>query len=503
MKVFTRQEVAGHNTIKDFWIIIDNLVYDITKFYNMHPGGSVVLRGFAGKDVTKDFFSLHKTSVLEQYGPRLCVGSVAGATAPPTDGIVPYSQSSYWCGWKSPHYNESHSKFRDAVRKIVAKVLKPVAMKIEKKGADPPKEIFLKLGEVGILACRLGPGPHLKDFNLPGGVDWKDFDYFHEQILHEELAAIGTPGFFDGLGTGMVIGLPCVMNYAKEPVRSKVVSEVLSGRKTISLAITEPFAGSDVAGMRATAEKSPCGKYYIVNGVKKWITNGSYTDYFSTAVKTDNGVSLLLIERGEGVETKKIITSYSPSAGTAYIEFDNVKVPVENLLGVENDGFKAVMTNFNHERWYICVYVIRFARLMTEECFKWANQRMVFGKRLIDQPVIRNKLATMVSEVEGVSNWLENVTYQMNTMTSKEQVRHLAGGIALLKLKTTKMAYIINDNACQIFGGRAITASGMGDLVEKFTRFVKFAAIYGGSEEIMADLGIRQCMKYFPKHARL
>lgn len=100
---------------------------------------------------------------------------------------------------------------------------------------------------------------------------------------------------------------------------------------------------------------------------------------------------MVLIERGEGVETKSIKTSYSTTAGTAYITFDNVKVPVENLLGEENKGIHVILSNFNHERWAMACSSIAASRFITEECLKWANQRIVFGKRLIDQPVIRQK----------------------------------------------------------------------------------------------------------------
>jgi alkylation response protein AidB-like acyl-CoA dehydrogenase len=126
-------------------------------------------------------------------------------------------------------------------------------------------------------------------------------------------------------------------------------------------------------------------------GTKKWITNGTFCDYFVTAVKTKKGFSVLLIERQEGLETKQIKTSYSSTAGTAFIQFDNVKVPAENLLGVEDAGFKVIMTNFNHERWMIATFSVRTSRMIVEDCIKWANQRRVFGKRLIEEPVIRQK----------------------------------------------------------------------------------------------------------------
>ncbi len=150
----------------------------------------------------------------------------------------------------------------------------------------------------------------------------------------------------------MTISLTAVLQFANDEAwKNKIASEVFSGKKKICLAITEAFAGSDVAGIRTTAEKTPDGKHYIVNGTKKWITNGVWCDYFVTGVKTDKGLSVVLIERGEGVETTPIKTSYSPAAGTAYVTFDNVKVPVENLLGVENKGIHVILSNFNHERW--------------------------------------------------------------------------------------------------------------------------------------------------------
>lgn len=126
-------------------------------------------------------------------------------------------------------------------------------------------------------------------------------------------------------------------------------------------------------------------------------------------MRTGKNLSVLLIERGEGVETKPIKTSYSPAAGTAYVTFDNVKVPVENLLGEEHKGIHVILSNFNHERWtMVCKLLqlpraagrkltesiggsIRVSRFIVEECLKWANQRLVFGKRLIEQPVIRQK----------------------------------------------------------------------------------------------------------------
>ncbi|KAI9310073.1 acyl-CoA dehydrogenase/oxidase [Dichotomocladium elegans] len=507
IKIFTRDEVAKHCSEGDCWIIIDSEVYDVSKFAPMHPGGEQLLLEFGGKDATDDFYGLHRQEVLVKYA-RLKIGTIADEQPqidqPASDAIskVPYAEPSYWLGYKSPYFNESHTKFRKALRAIYSKV-KPEAMLSEELGKAPTAELYRMLGEEGVLASQIGPGPWLKGLKLPGGIKPEEFDYFHEMIAHEETARLSAPGFSDGISSGYSIGLPPVFNFGPKHLKERVVPEVLLGKKRICLAITEPYAGSDVARLRTTAKRTPDGKHFIVNGVKKWITNGTFADYFTVAVRTEKGISMLFIERGDGIETKGIKTSYSPAAGTSYITFENVKVPVENILGKEGQGFQVIMYNFNHERWYICCAIIAGTRAVIEDSFKWANQRKVFGKRLIDQPVIRNKLGSMIAQLEPVQNWLENITYQMCNMPYAEQSQKLAGPIALLKFQATRVAHNVSDDATQIFGGRGITKSGMGRNIEAFQRTYKFAAILGGSEEIMADLGVRQAVKSFPKNARL
>lgn len=226
-----------------------------------------------------------------------------------------------------------------------------------------------------------------------------------------------------------------------------------------------------------------------------------------TAVRTGGegifGISLLLVPRTEGVSTKMIKTSYGSSAGTAYIIMENVKVPVDHILGAENGGFQCIMSNFNHERWFIVCMVVSACRSVVEECFKWCMQRQVFNKKLMSQPVIRQKLGTMVSMVESLQSWLDNITYQMVQMPVSQQFFMLGGPIALLKMWSTRVSYTVSDNAVQIFGGRAITKSGMGKYIEEFQRSIKYGAILGGAEEVMADLGIRLAARDFPATAKL
>jgi hypothetical protein len=196
---------------------------------------------------------------------------------------------------------------------------------------------------------------------MDGAVKGEEFDYFHDMIVGQEMTRANARGFQDGNMAGMTISLSAVNQFANDEAWKKNISDqVYAGKKKICLAITEAFAGSDVAGIRTTAVKTADGKHYIINGTKKWITNGTWCDYFVTGVKTDKGLSVILIERGEGVETTPIKTAYSAAAGTAYVTFDNVKVPVENLLGKENKGIYVILANFNHERWMMACKSLLF-----------------------------------------------------------------------------------------------------------------------------------------------
>jgi alkylation response protein AidB-like acyl-CoA dehydrogenase len=248
-----------------------------------------------------------------------------------------------------------------------------------------------------------------------------------------------------------------------------------------------------------TAKKSPCGKYYIVNGEKKWITNGVFADYFTTAVRTGGpgmgGVSLLLIDRSPGVTTRQMNCSGVWSSGTTYITFEDVKVPVENLLGKENKGFKYIMNNFNHERWSIVIQANRFARVCLEESLKFAQKRRAFGKTLIEQPVIREKIAEMGRRVMATHAALEDLTYQFQNMPEMLQPLALGGHTALLKVQATQTFEYCASQAAQILGGKSYTRGGQGEKVERLYREVKAFAIPGGSEEIMREIGVRQTLK--------
>ncbi|KAG0005759.1 hypothetical protein BGZ80_005888 [Entomortierella chlamydospora] len=520
---FSAEQVSAHNSENDCWVIIHDKVFDVTNFLNDHPGGKKIILKNAGTDATKQFVAFHNPGVLEKYG-ALCIGVVgeppkAGAEAPaeaPVDDddemqfgeMIPFGDPSWYQQWGSPYYKESHRRLRRAMRAFVDKEIMPFVHEWD-EAKQVPMSLFRKCADMGILAAIAGTG-HLPvdyfdvestDFFRGGDkaiVNPPEFDAFHSFVIGDELARCGSGGVLWGLCGGLGIGLPPIINFGSEELKRRVVPDILAGRKTICLAITEPAAGSDVANLTTIANEANDG--YIVNGEKKWITNGTFADYFTVAVRTGGegmgGVSMLLIERTmPGVSTRQMQCSGVWSSGTAYINFEDVKVPKSNLIGKENRGFKYIVENFNHERMGIVIQANRLARVCLEEAIKYGSKRKTFGTKLVNHPVLRNKLAHMSRQIEATHAWCENVIYQTMTMPEDLQMIKLGGPIALLKAQATQTLEYCAREAAQIFGGLAYTRGGQGEKVERIYREVRAYAIPGGSEEIMLDLGMRQSMK--------
>ncbi|KAL6243775.1 hypothetical protein RBB50_009209 [Rhinocladiella similis] len=542
-KTFSLADVSSHNKADNLYIVVDEDVYDLTKFQDEHPGGKKILQRVAGKDASKQFWKYHNESILKKYKGKLQVGSLdtKKAAAPPTPpatpppqekkkkkvvpqaesgtvapapgpsaaeeaealdpfgDLIPFGDPNWYQGYHSPYYNETHAALRAEVREWVESEIEPYVTEWD-EGKKVPDTIYKQMGERGYLAGLLGVKyPKHLVTNGVKSVPAEKWDLFHEMLLTDELSRTGSGGLVWNLIGGYGIGCPPLVKYGKKELVDRILPGILAGDKRICLAITEPDAGSDVANLTCEAKLSEDGKHFIVNGEKKWITNGIWCDYFTTAVRTGgpgmNGVSLLLIERGEGVSTRRMDCQGVWSSGTTYITFEDVKVPVENLLGKKDRGFQVIMTNFNHERIGIIIQCLRFSRVCFEESVKYASKRRTFGKKLIDHPVIRLKLAHMARQTEASYAWLENVVYQCQKMGETEAMLRLGGAIAGLKAQATTTFEFCTKEAAQIFGGLAYSRGGQGGKVERLYRDTLAYKIPGGSEEIMLDLSIRQSMK--------
>ena len=461
-------------------------------------------------------------STLEKLGPKFEIGYVGeeptaasssaaeaeAAESGPVEGemfgdLVAFGDPYWYTGFKSPYYKESHYKFRNVVRFFVEKEIMPFCHEWD-ESKQIPRSLLKKFAEQNVLTAVIGapidPAVMADDQMILGCVKAREYDYFHWFILFDEISRCAAGGVLWNLSGGLAIGLPPVEHFASPALKHRIVPECLSGDKIICLAITEPYAGSDVANIRCEARESADGSHYIVNGEKKWITNGVFADYFTVACRTGDagagGISLLLIEKTfKGVNTRPMKCMGVWSSGTTYITFEDVHVPKENLIGQENKGFKYIMFNFNQERMGIAIQAVRFARVCYEESVKYGHKRKTFGKRLVDHPVIRNKLAHMARKIESSYAWLEVLINQMNSIPRAEANIRLGGPIALMKAQATQTMEYCAREAAQIFGGLAYTRGGQGEKIERLYREVRAYSIPGGSEEIMLDLGIRQAIK--------
>jgi alkylation response protein AidB-like acyl-CoA dehydrogenase len=288
--------------------------------------------------------------------------------------MIPYGDPNWYQDWHSPYYNDTHRALRAKIRKFVDDEITPNCHEWDEAKTFPP-DLLRKASKEGWMGACVGspwPEKYLGKSICGGIVTAEQWDPFHELVVVDELARCGSGGICWGLAAGLTIGLPPVLNFGSEYLQDRVAKPCMQGEKVICLCITEPQAGSDVANLTTSAVKTADGKHYIVNGQKKWITNGVFADFFTVAVRTGGagmgGISLLLLEKGmPGLTCTQMKCGGVWSSGTTYIEFDDVKVPVENIIGVENQGFKCIMYNFNHERWWIVVQANRFARICYED----------------------------------------------------------------------------------------------------------------------------------------
>lgn len=376
----------------------------------------------------------------------------------------------------NPNLTAEHEEWRTQLRKFVDAEIMPYVDEWDETG-HIPIELWPKAAEVGLL----GLGYPEQYGGISDGID-----SWHHWIANEELARLGAGGIPASL---MVhgIGLPPVLNWGPEAMKEMVAPAVLSGQKHISLGITEPGAGSDVAQITTTAVRD--GDHYIVNGSKTYITGGMRANWVSTAVRTGEeggrGVSMLLIPTdAEGFSRTPLERKQGWWASdTATLYFDNVRVPVENLIGEENKGFLVIMTNFNSERMFMAASMEALGRVCLEEAVNWAQERKTFGKRLADHQVIRHKIAQMKQRLNATQAYIR-VCYE-----SFEAGNPNPGDIAMLKVQASETMEFCAREAMQILGGIGYMR---GSRVERIYREVRVNAIGGGSEEIMRDLASRQ-----------
>lgn len=366
----------------------------------------------------------------------------------------------------------------DAARRFAEEEVQPHLQAWEEDGQFP-RELYGKLGDMGWLG--MGYDEAYGGIAAPMAV--------RNALSITLVRHAGSGGLLAG-AFSHTIGLPIIARHGSEALKQRILPDVLAGKKISALGITEPGGGSDVANLRTTAVRD--GDHYVINGEKTFITSGMRADWITLAVSTfadhgPTGVSLIAVPGdAPGLSRSKLNKMGWHCSDTATLHFQNVRVPVSNLIGEEGKGFKMIMANFNAERLSIAAIALGSALCCYDEALSWARDRKTFGKPLVEHQVVRHKLVDMRMRIDSTAAWLTQVTEHCDQGDCGPD---WVAQVCMLKNHATQAMQFCADQAVQILGGMGFMR---GTASERLYREVKVLMIGGGTEEIMKELAARQ-----------
>lgn len=369
------------------------------------------------------------------------------------------------------YLTEEHKLFREGFRNFLQQEVVPHIEKWEKEGTIE-RFIWEKFGEMGYFGI-----------NYPEAYGGLGLDLFYTVIFLEELQRINSGGFAAAMWAHAYLAMTHLNVEGSEEIKQKYLRQSIEGKMIGCLCISEPFAGSDVAGMRTTAIKK--GDKYILNGSKTFITNGVYSDYLVVIAKTNpdlkhKGMSVLLVDRSTpGVSASKLDKLGWRASDTGEISFDDVEVPVSNLMGEEGRGFAYVMQHFALERLIMGINAHARAEYALEYAIQYMSERTAFGKKLDEFQVLRHKVAKMSSmvEVQKVFNYVVAKRLDEGEYVVKEAT--------MSKLQSTKMADEVIYDCLQMLGGYGYMEEYP---MARMFRDSRLGPIGGGTSEILCEI---------------
>ncbi|KAB8342748.1 hypothetical protein FH972_022346 [Carpinus fangiana] len=422
----------------------------------------------------------------------ITIGSSRAPEQRETFGLLaPWSEPAWYNALDSPYYNESHKKFRAYVRNYIDEHILPYAAEWEAAG-EAPRDAALAYAQSGLAFADVPLAYRPANHRTIAGIPVENFDIFHMMIMTDEGARV-QGGVMASLSGASVIGAPPIINFGTEAQKQQWLPKLFTWEVSFCLGITEPTGGSDVSNLRTTARKTPDGTHYIVNGHKKWITGAPWATHMTTAVRTGGpgmgGISLLVVPLDSpGVSRRKIHNSGQNAGGSSWVTLEDVRVPVENIVGRENYGFPIIMTNFNKERFIMSIGCNRHARVCLAEALQYSFDRETFGQPLAAHQIIRNKIVTLARYIESHWAWLEQIAYHIGR--HGWQAKDIASRIALAKIQGGRIVELAARESQQVLGGRGyergVTAT------EQISRDLRMSVVGGGSEEIIGDLAWRE-----------
>ena len=373
---------------------------------------------------------------------------------------------------RSAHLGEEHEMLRAQIRRFVDTEIKPHALAWEEQGFVP-REVLRRMGELGFLGIR-----------YPEEYGGSGMDTLATVVLAEELGR----STFAGVAITVLVHTDMasvhLFNAGSEALKSRFMPDVVAGSKIVAVGVTEPGAGSDVKAIRTSARRE--GDFYVLNGAKTFITNGVHADLTCVAARTDptarpsRSVSMFLVEKGTpGFSVSRALDKHGwRSSDTAELAFDECRVPADNLLGEEGQGFYAIMRNFQNERIVLGAMAMGEAQAAIALTLDWVTQRHAFGAPLWEKQAIRQRLAMLAAKMEA----------------GRQLVHHAAlldaNGFDAAKEVSMVKAYcgeLVNEvmYACVQFHG------GMGFMrestIERMARDARVQSIGGGATEVMLE----------------
>jgi len=365
-----------------------------------------------------------------------------------------------------------HRQLAETVSRFVAEEINPFVDEWEKAEQFPSHEVFKKLGNLGLLGVK-----------YPEEYGGLGLDFSYSAVMAEALGDCDCGAVPMAIGVHTDMCTPALARFGSDELRREFLAPAIAGDVVGCVGVSEPGGGSDVAAVKTTAKKD--GGDYVINGSKMWITNGMMADWCCLLANTSEGAahknkSLIMVPmNAKGITRQKINKIGMHSSDTAQLFFDDVRVPVRNVIGQEGLGFTFQMLQFQEERLWAAANSLRTLDRMIDQTIEYTRARKTFGKPILDNQYVHFRLAELRTEVEC----LRALTYAaVNDYTSGKDVTRLA---SMAKLKCGRLSREIADSCLQFWGGMGYTLENP---ISRAWRDGRLVSIGGGADEIM--LGI-------------
>lgn len=369
------------------------------------------------------------------------------------------------------YFTEEHNLFRESLRDFLKKEVIPHIDKWEETGTIE-RFIWKKFGDMGYFGI-----------TYPEQYGGMALDIFYMVIWLEELQKINSGGFAAAMWAHAYLAMTHLNAEGSDFIKDKYLQPSIAGEKIGCLCISEPFGGSDVAGMRTVAVKKE--DHYLISGSKIFITNGIYSDYLVVAAKTtpelgNKGISMFVMDReAAGINATKLDKLGWRASDTAELAFDQVKVPFENLLGEENMGFAYIMQHFASERLIMGVNAHARSQHALDYTINYMGEREAFGKTINKFQALRHTIAELASEVEVIKEFNYTVAKRLDAGN------YVVKEASMSKLLSTKIADEVMTKCLQMLGGYGYTEEYP---LARMFRDSRLGPIGGGTSEILREI---------------